>query len=108
VKPLKAEPKGEIQKIELLKGLASATVKNTGNIHFMINTVSIKGRNDKGEEIFATDVNGWYLLSDLSRIYSTEVPREICRDLASIDVQVVTDKLTLNGKADVDTAMCVH
>jgi fimbrial chaperone protein len=108
VKPLKAEPKGEIQKIELLKGLVSATVKNTGIIHFMINTVSIKGRNDKGEEIFITDVNGWYLLSDVSRIYSTEVPREICRDLASIDVQVVTDKHTLNGKADVDTAMCVH
>lgn len=108
VKPLKAEPKGEIQKIEFSKGLVSATVKNSGNIHFMINTVSIKGRNDKGEEIFAKDVNGWYLLSDVSRIYSTEIPREICRDLASIDVQVVTDKLNLSGKADVDPAMCVQ
>jgi fimbrial chaperone protein len=108
VKPLKAEPKGEIQKIELSKGLVAATVKNTGNIHYMINTVNFRGKNDKGEEIFAKDVNGWYLLSDVSRIYSTEVPREICRDLASIDVQVVTDKLNLNGKADVDTAMCLN
>jgi len=108
VKPLKAEPKGEIQKIELSKGLVSATVKNTGNIHFMINTVSIKGRNDKGEEIFAKDVNGWYLLSDISRIYSAEVPQEICKDVSTIDVQVVTDKLNLNGKADVDKTMCLN
>jgi len=106
VKPLKAEPKGEIQKLELANGVVSATVKNTGNVHFMINTVSIRGKNDKGEEIFAKDINGWYLLSDVSRIYSAEVPKEICRDLSRIDAQVVTDKLNLNGKADVAAAMC--
>jgi len=106
VKPLKAEPKGEIQKLELANGVVSATVKNTGNVHFMINTVSIRGKNDMGEEIFAKDINGWYLLSDVSRIYSAEVPKEICRDLSRIDAQVVTDKLNLNGKADVAAAMC--
>lgn len=108
VKPLKAEPKGEIQKVELAKGVVSATVNNTGNVHFMINTVSIRGKNDKGEEIFAKDINGWYLLSDVSRIYRAEVPKEICKDVSKIDVQVVTDKLNLNGKADVVTTMCLN
>jgi fimbrial chaperone protein len=108
VKPLKAEPKGEIQKVELAKGVVSATVKNTGNVHFMINSVNIRGKNDKGEEIFAKDVNGWYLLSDASRIYSVEVPQEICKEISKIDVQVVTDKLNLNGKADVDKTMCLN
>ena len=79
-----------------------------GNVHFMINSVNIKGKNDKGEEIFAKDINGWYLLSDTSRTYSAEVPQEICKDLSKIDVQVVTDKLNLSGKADVDKAMCVN
>jgi fimbrial chaperone protein len=108
VKPLKAEPKGEIPKVELAKGVVSATVKNTGNVHFMINSVNIRGKNDKGEEIFAKDVNGWYLLSDASRIYSVEVPQEICKEISKIDVQVVTDKLNLNGKADVDKTMCLN
>ena len=107
VKPLKAEPKGEIQKVELTKGVVSAAVKNTGNVHFMINSVSVRGKNDKGEEIFIKDINGWYLLSDVSRIYSAEVPQEICKDVSTIDVQVVTDKLNLSGKADVDKTMCI-
>jgi fimbrial chaperone protein len=108
VKPLKAEPKGEIQKVELTKGVVSATVKNTGNVHFMINSVSVRGKNDKGEEIFSKDINGWYLLSDTSRTYITDVPQEICKDLSKIDIQVVTEKLNLNGKADVDKTMCVN
>jgi fimbrial chaperone protein len=108
VKPLKAEPKGEVQNVQLSKGVVSATVKNTGNVHFMINKLSIKGRNDKGEEVFAKDISGWYLLSDVTRIYSAEVPSEVCKDVAKIEVQVVSDKLNLNGKADVDTAMCLH
>jgi fimbrial chaperone protein len=108
VKPLKAEPRGEIPKIGLAKGAVTVVVKNIGNVHFMINSVNIKGKNDKGEEIFAKDINGWYLLSDTSRIYSAEVPQEICKDLSKIDVQVVTDKLNLSGKADVDKAMCLN
>lgn len=108
VKPLKAEAKGEVQKVELAKGVVSITVKNTGNVHFMINSVSIKGKNDKGEEVFSKDINGWYLLSDVSRIYNAEVPKDICKDVSKIDVQVVTDKLNLSGEADVDKAMCVN
>jgi fimbrial chaperone protein len=108
VKPLKVEAKGEVQKVELTKGVVSAAVKNTGNVHFMINSVSVRGKNDKGEEIFVKDINGWYLLSDASRIYSAEVPQEICKDLSKIDVQVVTDKLHLDGKADVDKTMCLN
>jgi len=107
VKPIKAEAKGEMQKVELSKAVVTAVVKNTGNVYFMINSVNIRGKNDKGEEIFIKDINGWYLLSDVSRIYSAEVPQEICKDVSTIDVQVVTDKLNLSGKADVDKTMCI-
>lgn len=108
VEPIKAEPKGEIQKVEFAKGVALVVINNTGNVHFIINTVSIKGKNDKGEEIFSKDINGWYLLSGASRQYSTPVPQELCKDLSKIDIQVTTDKLNLSGKADVDKAMCVN
>jgi fimbrial chaperone protein len=108
VKPLKVEAKGEIEKVEFSKGVVTAAIKNTGNIHFMINAVKFRGKNDKGEEIFSKDINGWYLLSGSSRIYSEEIPREICKALSKIEVQVATDKLNLSGKMDVDTAMCVY
>lgn len=108
VKPLKSDAKGEIQCIGLAKGVVSATVMNIGNVHFMINTVSVRGKNDKGEEKFAKDVNGWYLLSGASRVYRAEIPDEVCKGLSKIEVHVVTDKLTLHGHADVESAMCLN
>jgi fimbrial chaperone protein len=108
VRPIKAEPKGEIQKVEFAKGVALVVVNNTGNVHFMINTVRIKGKNDKGEEIFSKDINGWYLLNGSSRHYSTPVPKELCKDISKIDVQVVTDEITLSGQVNVDKTMCVN
>ena len=49
VKPLKEEVKGEIEKVELSKGVLNALVRNRGNAHFVINSIDIKGKNAKGE-----------------------------------------------------------
>lgn len=108
VRPVKSDAKGEVHNIGLAKGVASVTVRNTGNVHFMINTVSVRGKNDKGEEIFAKDINGWYLLSGVSRVYGAEIPDEVCKGLSKIEVHVVTDKLTLDGHADVESTMCLN
>lgn len=106
VKPLKDEAKGEIGKIELSKGTLNALINNNGNLHFIITSINIKGKNPKGEEIFSRELGGWYLLSNASRLYMTEVPQETCKDISRINIEVKTDKLIMNGKLDVDAAMC--
>ena len=107
VKPLKEEVKGEIEKVELSKGVLNALVKNIGNTHFIINSIDIKGKNAKGEEIFSKELSGWYLLSGVSRLYTTSIPQEVCKDLSKLDIEVKTDRFNLNGKLDVDQAMCL-
>jgi fimbrial chaperone protein len=104
--PVKEEEKGEIGKIELSKGVLSAVVKNTGNQHFRINSINVKGKNTKGEEVFATELSGWYLLTGVARTYSTILQKEACDKTAKVEVEVKTEKFTLNGKLDVDKAMC--
>jgi fimbrial chaperone protein len=106
VKPLKEEVKGEIEKVGLSKGVLDAFVKNVGNSHLIINSVDIKGKNAKGEEIFSKELSGWYLLSGVSRRYTTSIPQEVCRALSRLDIEVKTDRFKLNGKLDVDQAMC--
>jgi fimbrial chaperone protein len=106
VKPLKEEVKGEIEKVDLLKGVLNAFVKNIGNAHFIINSVDIKGKNIKGEEIFSKELSGWYLLSGVSRRYTVAIPQEVCKALSRLDIEVKTDRFKLNGKLDVDQAMC--
>lgn len=106
VKPLKEEAKGEIEKIELSKGVIKAVVKNAGNRHFIINAVNIKGKNAKGEETYSKEISGWYLLTGVSRLYTSQIPQDICNDTAKLDIEVRTSEFILNGKLDVDTAMC--
>lgn len=107
VKPLKEEVRGEIEKLELSKGVLNIVIKNKGNTHFIIQSIGIKGKNAKGEELFSKELSGWYLLSGVSRVYTLSVPQESCNDLTKIDLEVKADRLTLNGKLDVDQAMCL-
>ncbi|MEW6375528.1 MAG: fimbria/pilus periplasmic chaperone [Thermodesulfobacteriota bacterium] len=107
VKPLKEEVKGEIEKVELSKGVLNALIKNKGNTHFIINSIDVKGKNAKGEGIFSKELSGWYLLNGASRIYTLSIPQEVCKDLSKLDIEVKTERFNLNGKLDVDQAMCL-
>jgi hypothetical protein len=60
----------------------------------------------KGEEVFTKELSGWYLLSGVSKLYTTSIPQEVCKGLSKLDVEVKTDRFNLNGKLDVDQAMC--
>ncbi len=107
VKPLKEEIKGVIEKIELSRGNLNLTVRNIGNAHFIIQAIHLKGKNVKGEEVFSKELSGWYLLAGISRLHSTTIPEETCKAISKLDIEVRTDRFNLNGKLDVDQAMCM-
>lgn len=106
VKPLRAETRGEIGAIELAKGTLTIPVKNTGNVHFRINTIDIRGKNAKGEETFSRDLRGWYILNGISRLFSASIPRDACMGSDTIEVQVKADTVRLNGKFNIDRQEC--
>lgn len=106
VKPLKEEPKGEVGKMGMEKGVLSIPVRNAGNVHFVIRSITVAGENQKGEKVFSRDISGWYLLADASRLYSTEIPKEVCTDLVNIEVEAKTDRFSFAGGFAPDRAMC--
>jgi fimbrial chaperone protein len=107
VKPLKEEPKAQIENMAIHMGNLEAIVHNTGNEHVMIKSLTVSGKNSQGQEIFTKELSGWYLLSGISRTYSTEIPPDICKNLSKMTLMVKTDKFNLNGSLDVDKNLCV-
>jgi fimbrial chaperone protein len=107
VTPLKEEPKGEIEKPGMSKGAVKIIVKNSGNVHFRIESITVKGKDLKGEEKISKELSGWYLLSGASRSYTTTIPQDVCETLAKVSIEVKTDKFTLNGNLDADKTMCL-
>ncbi len=106
VKPLKEEPKPELGPVAMDNGTVSARVRNGGNAHFIIRTVTFAGKNARGETVFTKEIDGWYLLAGATRTYAAAVPDPVCRDLASVDVAVKTDNATATGRLDADRSMC--
>lgn len=106
VKPLKEEPKGEIGKMGMAKGILSIPVRNAGNVHFVIRSITVTGENANGEKAFSRDISGWYLLADASRLYTMEVPKDVCTDLVEIEVEAKTDRFSFSGGFAPDRAMC--
>jgi fimbrial chaperone protein len=105
-KPIKEEISGVLDEIHLRNGTLNLTVNNTGNTHFRISTVILKGSDQAGAESFSQELNGWYLLSGAARTHSATIPEDICQRLKTVDVQVNADRITLSGKIDVEPAMC--
>lgn len=106
VKPLKEDAKGEIERLELTEGIMNVAVRNSGNVHFRINSVTISGTDRNGKEIFSKELAGWYLLHGASRVYSTPIPTNICSELLSVEAVVKTDRFVLNSKTSISTVNC--
>jgi len=108
VRPLKEEMQGELTGAALAKGVVSATVKNSGNTHFRINSVSLKGTDSQGAETFTGQVDGWYLLAGAVRSYSVPIPAGKCAGTAQIEIVVTTDaNITLKRQLNVEKAQCL-
>lgn len=100
VAPAKANPRGAIDSIALHDGRLKIALSNPGNQTFRVTTVGVRGTG------FAAQAAGWYLLPGAARVYSFDIPPEVCRGLSRVGVTVTADRLSLEGGLDVDAGMC--
>jgi len=106
IKPAIENLKGMVGPVAVAKGTATAVVKNTGNVHFKIATVTIRGMMPDGQEAFSKELQGWYLLAGAEREYSAPVPSDVCLKLAKIEVIVKSEELTFSGIQSITKEMC--
>jgi fimbrial chaperone protein len=105
-KPSEEHVIGEIVATEIGKGTFKTILKNTGNVHFRVKSVQLTGFDSTGEEVYSEAVNGNYLLEGSQRVFSAPLSRETCDRIDSLEIQVVSERIQLNGKLHVDKAMC--
>ena len=106
-KPLREEPRGEIEKIGMAKGVLSAVVRNIGNVHFRISSIAVTEKDAKGNIIFSKDLDGWYLLNGVSRTYTTEIPKDKCVEGSKLELNVKSDNLNITKSLNIEKSMCL-
>lgn len=105
--PLKSEPRGEFTTAKLEKGKVATVIKNTGNVHFRIQSLQLVGKDADGGEVLRQKLDGWYLLSGVSRPYVFTLPVAECRQAATLELLADTDKEDISTLIKVDPQACV-
>lgn len=106
VRPAKAASTGTVEGLALAKGKLGFTVKNTGNVHFMVQSVLLKAVNAGGAVSFEKKIEGWYVLAGGTRVWEVEIPKEACSKSKSLTIDVQADEAKFSGRMDVPAAGC--
>jgi fimbrial chaperone protein len=106
LRPGRADARAEIQDVGLRNGVFSFEVRNTGNVHFVPETIRVRGLDPDGRVAFTRQLNGWYILAGGVRRYDLPVPRPECAAVVALDVQVAVAKSTLTAQLQTPPAAC--
>ena len=104
--PLMSEVRGEFAEATLAKGTVATVIKNSGNVHFRIQSVQLIGRDASGSEVLRQKLDGWYLLSGVSRPYVFTLKNEECRKATTLELWADTDRKDLTTTIKVDPQAC--
>jgi fimbrial chaperone protein len=106
IRPAKATTAGAVEGIGLAKGKLSFTVKNAGNVYFLVQSVKIRAVDAAGATTFEKSVEGWYLLAGGTRVWELDFPKEACTKSKSLAIDVQSEESKFSGRLDVAAAAC--
>jgi fimbrial chaperone protein len=101
-----AKVEGKVETMALRAGTASFLVRNTGNAHFMVTSITLTGLDSHGSPLFRHEIPGWYVLANAARRYALDVPPAACPQLRALVVDARTSHAMLTGRLPREAAGC--
>lgn len=99
--PQEAKSTALIAPMQLQDGKLLATVQNTGQSHFRIEFLEVKGADGYSQKL-----GGWYLLVGSSRQHTLNIPPEICRTQRQLKLSVKVGEQMFSSDLDIEPSMC--
>ena len=106
VTPAKPVASGTVEGMGLAKGKFTFTVKNTGNVFFLVQSVRVKALGAAGAAAFEKNVEGWYVLAGETRVWEVEIPKEACAKTKAVIVDVESAEVKFSGRMDAAATGC--
>jgi fimbrial chaperone protein len=106
VRPAKPSRTAVIDGVSVEKGKVLVHVRNTGNLHVSVDTISVKGTGGSGAPTFTKEGPGWYVLPGATRIFEVPITAEECKSTGSVAVEVFGHNKSLKAASQVSPAAC--
>jgi fimbrial chaperone protein len=106
-RPPKPEVAAEIDGSAIHAGKLTFSLRNGGNVHLRFDEgVTVVGRDAQGGEVFTRRVDARYVLAGASRPLTLDIPRELCRRVAALELTAQAERLTTSRRLAVSRANC--
>ena len=89
VRPAKPSRTAAIESVSVENGKVLARVRNTGNLHISVDTISVKGTSGSGAPTFTKEGPGWYVLPGATRVFEVPMTATECKATTSVAVEVL-------------------
>ncbi|MHB8707390.1 MAG: fimbrial biogenesis chaperone [Desulfuromonadales bacterium] len=105
-RPANPQSAAQVTAFGIRDGILMAEVHNTGNIIFQFRSITLRGVDTAGNELFNEVLGGGYLLSGSRRDFPLKFPAEACPRLSRITATFHSDTLELEQSTGADAALC--
>jgi fimbrial chaperone protein len=106
VQPAKPSRSEAIDGVSVENGKVLVRVRNTGNLHLLVDTISVKGTGGTAAPTFTKEGPGWYVLPGATRIFEVPMTAAECKSTTSVAVEVIGHGKSLKGASQVSPAAC--
>jgi fimbrial chaperone protein len=106
IEPAKPAVAGTVEGIAVAKHMLGLTVKNTGNVHFLVQSVLAKALDTRGTTLFEKKLDGWYVLAGGTRVWEVDLPKDACAKTKVLSIEVQATETKFNGRIDMPSAGC--
>ena len=106
VRPAKPVRSAAIDGVSVENGKVLTRVRNTGNLHISVDTISVTGTGGSGAATFTKEGPGWYVLPGAMRIFEVPMTAAECKSTTSVAVVAVGHSRSLKAASQVSPAAC--
>lgn len=95
-----------IQDATVSGGKVHVQMGNEGNVHYMLQEVSVAGDDSHGAEAFNTRSRGWYVLPGEPRSMDFDLPADACTRADRLQIRAITDQGEQTRELSLPTDAC--
>jgi fimbrial chaperone protein len=95
-----------LQGLGLSNGALAFELANTGNTHYIPESVVVRGFTAAGQPVGEWPLSGWYVLAGGVREFSLKLPRPACDKVRSLLVEVTIGQTLLKGPLTTPGGAC--
>jgi hypothetical protein len=106
MQPAKKQSQATLSGLALDDGVFRFNVRNNGNVHFVPQTVRVRGTNRAGEAVLDKQLDGWYILAGGLRAYEVKLPSPECGAVTALTVDVQIGGSALTEHLETPPAAC--